>query len=236
MDRSQEQTPEDRLPGTDRDGKAEVSLAREPRGAAGEAGIPADSVPPQMGGSRLAKELTEWVIALAIAGIVVFFIRLFFISPFIVDGPSMEPNFWHGERIMVNKILYEFRSPKRGEVIVFHMPDEGRDFIKRVIGLPGDTVKVVGDQVFVNGVQIEEPYLEKAYAEARARGALPYNDRDFPETKVPEGTLFVMGDHRNNSLDSRYPSVGFIPLDRVVGRAEFIFWPLGKIKYIGDGV
>jgi len=235
MDRSQENAPGDRFAGADQSGVAGVPSAGETRGTAAGGQDPANAAPPEAGG-RLAKELTEWIIALAIAGIVVFFIRWFLISPFIVDGPSMEPNFWHGERIMVNKILYEFRAPKRGEVIVFHMPDEGRDFIKRVIGLPGDTVKVVGDQVFVNGVQIEEPYLETAYAEARARGALPYNDRDFPETKVPEGTLFVMGDHRNNSLDSRFPSVGFIPLDRVVGRAEFIFWPLHKIRYIGDGI
>jgi signal peptidase I len=184
-------------------------------------------------GGRLVKELTEWVTALAIAGIVVFLVRWFVISPFIVDGPSMEPNFWHGERIMVNKLLYEFRAPKRGEVIVFHMPDR-RDLIKRVIGLPGDTVRVEGDKVYVNGQPIEEPYLEQAIAEAHARG-LPYNDRDFQETTVPEGTLFVLGDHRNNSLDSRDPSVGFIPLDRVIGRAEFVFWPISHIKYIGDG-
>lgn len=234
MDRTNDFTPDERpvRVGTNREEAAWSGASEE----AVPGGGPGSMEPPKTAhGGRLTKELTEWITALAIAGIVVFLVRWFVISPFIVDGPSMEPNFWHGERIMVNKLLYEFRVPKRGEVIVFHVPEDGRDFIKRVIALPGDTVRVEGDRVYVNGQLIEEPYLEKAVAEAHARG-VPYNDRDFPETTVPEGTLFVMGDHRDNSLDSRYPTVGFIPLDQVVGRAEFVFWPISHIRYIGDGL
>jgi signal peptidase I len=202
---------------------------------------PASPDAPHSPSARWSKELTEWIKALVIAGILVFVIRWWVVSPFIVDGPSMEPNFWNGERIIVNKLLYDIREPKRGEVIVFHVPDEGRDFIKRVIGVPGDTVKVDGDTVYINGKPIDEPYLKEALQEAHAKGSL-YNTRSedsdfpnelFPDGKVPKGMLFVMGDHRNNSKDSRM--IGFIPLSRVVGRAELIFWPIDKIRYVGRG-
>ena len=190
------------------------------------------SVPPK---SKASGELVEWIKALAVAGILVFLIRWFLVSPFIVDGPSMQPNFWNRERIIVNKIIYDIRQPKRGEVIVFHVPEEGRDFIKRVIGEPGDTVKVDGDQITINGEPLDETYLKQAYADALAAGQL-YNRGSgfpnvrFPDGKVPEGTLFVMGDNRSNSEDSRM--IGFIPLDRVVGRADLVYWPLGDFHFV----
>ncbi|TVX97698.1 signal peptidase I [Cohnella terricola] len=184
-------------------------------------------------------ELTEWIKALAIAGILVLVIRWFLVSPFIVDGPSMEPNFWNRERIIVNKIIYDIRKPKRGEVIVFHVPEEGRDFIKRVIALPGETVKVDGDQVYINGQPLDETYLKGAYEKAHSQGVLynRYNeDRSnfpngsFPDGVVPEGTVFVMGDNRSNSEDSRM--IGYIPVDRIVGRADLIFWPIKEFKLV----
>lgn len=189
--------------------------------------------------SRAGNELTEWIKALAIAGLLVFVIRWFLVSPFIVDGPSMEPNFWDRERIIVNKIIYDIRQPERGEVIVFHVPDQGRDFIKRVIGLPGETVKVEGDTIYINGKPIEENYLKDAYEKAHAQGVL-YNSNDpersnfpnsrVPDNVVPEGMLFVMGDHRDNSEDSRM--IGFISMDEIVGRADLIFWPLKDFSFI----
>lgn len=102
-------------------------------------------------------EVLEWVKAIAIALVLVFLIRWLLFKPFIVDGPSMQPNFHTGERVIVNEILYDIRSPQRGEVIVFHVPSEGRDFIKRVIGVAGDTVKVEGDVVTVNGKLLMRP-------------------------------------------------------------------------------
>jgi signal peptidase I len=192
--------------------------------------------PPQ---SKAAGELVEWIKALAVAGLLVFVIRWFLVSPFIVDGPSMQPNFLNRERIIVNKIVYDIRQPQRGEVIVFHVPEEGRDFIKRVIGVPGDTVKVDGDTVTINGKPIDETYLKKAYEDAHASGGL-YNPNDtewssfpnthFPDGKVPAGSLFVMGDNRSNSEDSRM--IGYIPLDRVVGRADLVYWPIGNFHFI----
>ncbi|MBN2983577.1 MULTISPECIES: signal peptidase I [Cohnella] len=199
------------------------------------------TVPGKTAAPRKNNELVEWIKALAIAAVLVLIIRWLLVSPFIVDGSSMEPNFWDGERIIVNKVLYDIREPKAGEVIVFHVPEEGRDYIKRVIATPGDTVQVDGDTVYVNGEAIEEPYLQETYEEAHAAGAL-YNERsfssDYPnsqfqETTVPEGELFVLGDNRPDSKDSRM--IGFVSQDEVVGRAELIFWPLNKIQYIGRG-
>jgi len=178
----------------------------------------------------LKKEGWEWVKALAIAAALVIIIRLWLFTPFIVDGISMEPNFFTGERLIVNKILYDIRKPKRNEVIVFLAP-EGKDYIKRVIALPGETVRVEGDHVYVNGTELDQPYLKEAIEKAHQEGHA-YNVRDFPETKVPEGAVFVMGDNRSHSSDSREPSVGFATYKQIAGRAEFIFWPLNKLSFI----
>ncbi|TXK77470.1 signal peptidase I [Paenibacillus sp. N3.4] len=176
-------------------------------------------------------ETWEWIKALVIAGILVIVIRWFLFSPFIVDGDSMRPNFSTGERLIVNKILYDIRSPKRGEVIVFHAP-EGKDYIKRVIGLPGETVKVTGDKVFINGQEIDQSFIQAAIEQANKEGHAYNTLSDFPETKIPDGEVFAMGDNRPNSKDSRSKSVGFVPFNKIVGRAEVIFWPVSKISFI----
>ncbi|WP_276352525.1 signal peptidase I [Cohnella caldifontis] len=241
MDERQHPESEEREPFADRTAaNGANSETGEPGGTdAGDRSPEEPAAPRKQESSRLAGELVEWIKALAIAGLLVFVIRWLLVSPFIVDGPSMQPNFWDRERIIVNKIVYDIRKPKRGEVIVFHVPDEGRDFIKRVIGVPGDTVKVDGDKVYINGQQIEEPYLKAAYDAAHAAGN-DYNSAgqwwdDFPNSqnpdgKVPEGALFVMGDNRSNSEDSR--TIGFIPLSRVVGRADLVYWPLPDFHFI----
>lgn len=181
--------------------------------------------------NSVKNEIWEWIKALLIAAALVFVIRWFLFAPFIVDGPSMEPNFHSSERLIVNKFIYSLREPERGEVVVFHATPE-KDYIKRVIGLPGETVKVEGDKVFVDGKQIEEHYLQGVLDEA-AKSGKPYNLTNFPETKVPEGKIFVMGDNRSNSLDSRSSMVGFIEFDRIVGRADVVFWPLTKLHWVG---
>jgi signal peptidase I len=169
------------------------------------------------------REVWEWIKALLIAVAIVVIIRGFLFGPYTVKGPSMEPNFLDSERLIVNKIVYQFGGPKRGDVIVFHAnPQE--DYIKRVIGLPGDTVRVESGKVFVNGQQIDEPYLQNATDKGTGG--------DFPETKVPAGRLFVLGDHRAVSKDSRDPSVGFVDMNSVVGRTDIIFWPLTKLHWV----
>ncbi|GGF80490.1 signal peptidase I [Paenibacillus albidus] len=179
-------------------------------------------------------EVLEWIKAIAIALVLVILIRWLLFKPFIVDGPSMQPNFHTGERVIVNEILYDIRSPQRGEVIVFHVPSEGRDFIKRVIGVAGDTVKVEGDVVTVNGEPVSETYIQGAIDQAHNNNSL-YNNKNFPnedfaDATVPEGHVFVMGDNRSDSTDSRM--IGYVPLDDIVGRADLIFWPLKDITLI----
>lgn len=179
-------------------------------------------------------EASEWFKAIVIAVILVLVIRWLLFAPFIVDGPSMQPNFYTGERIIVNKAIFDIRKPKPGEVVVFHVPSEGRDFIKRVIAVPGDTVKVEGDTVYVNGKAIAEPYIKDAI-DAKHNVNQLYNDKDFPNDAFPDGTvpsghIFVMGDNRSDSTDSRM--IGYIPYKDIVGRADLVFWPFKDVHII----
>ncbi|MBB3109369.1 signal peptidase I [Paenibacillus phyllosphaerae] len=190
-------------------------------------------------GSRAQKEIGEWVKALAIAALLVFVIRWFLFAPFIVEGESMQPNFYTGERLIVNKIIYDIRAPKHGEVIVFEVPDEGRDFIKRVIGVPGDKVKLEGDDLYINGEKVDEPYLAESIAAAKANGEIFNNtgpnfpNADVTEDVVPEGTVLAFGDNRRNSKDSRM--IGYVSDDLIIGRADFIFWPFDKVSLVKHG-
>ena len=133
----------------------------------------------------------------------------------------MRPTLINGERLVVNKFIYRFQQPTKGEVIVFRYPrDPSRDFIKRVIAVAGDTIEIKDGRVFVNGqLQNEEYILEKT------RGS-------YPLSTVPEGHIFVMGDNRNNSEDSRFRDVGFVSLDMVKGKAIMVFWPLDQLKQL----
>lgn len=128
-----------------------------------------------------------------------------------VDGSSMEPTLHNGEFVMVSRLSYWWGEPQIGDVIVFKFPpDPEKEYIKRVIGLPGDSVKITGGVVYVNGEKLEEPYVA-------------YHTSYSGQWQVPEGHLFVLGDNRNNSSDSH--SWGTVPIENVVGKAIFIYWP-----------
>ncbi len=128
-----------------------------------------------------------------------------------VDGYSMEPNLHSGEFVIVNKLAYKFGSPEIGDVIVFHFPrDPKQEYIKRVIGLPGDEVVISNKQVVINGQILDEPYI----------AAQPVYQGSWT---VAEDSLFVLGDNRNNSSDSH--NWGLVPINSVVGKALFIYWP-----------
>ena len=128
-----------------------------------------------------------------------------------VDGFSMNPTLQDGEYILINRLAYKLGDPVRGDIVVFRFPmDPNQDLIKRVIGLPGESITVQDGKVMINGIPLEEPYI----------AAPPiYNDTWV----VPEGQLFVLGDNRNESKDSH--EWGFLPLENVVGRAILIYWP-----------
>ncbi|GER88299.1 signal peptidase I [Dictyobacter vulcani] len=165
--------------------------------------------------SQLIREIIE-IIALAL---VIFLVVRFVVQSYRVDGPSMQPGLVTNEFVMVNKLAYVFQEPERGDVVVFHWPKDVRqDFIKRVIGLPGDTVTIDREHVTVNGKLLTEPYI-----------SAPFN-QEGQSWQVPAGQYFVMGDNRPVSDDSR--SWGFVPKDYMVGKAALVFWPLNTIHTI----
>lgn len=141
-----------------------------------------------------------------------------------LDGPSMQPGLHTNERVLVNSLAYAFREPQRGDVIVFHPPNAlSERYIKRVIGLPGDTIKLTLTSVYVDGVKLSEPYVTPAPA--------GYPENPEQETiNLGPGQFFVMGDNRTNSQDSRY--FGPISQREIIGKAEFVVWPLSNIHTI----
>jgi signal peptidase I len=128
-----------------------------------------------------------------------------------VDGSSMEPTLNSGEYVVVNKLAYKFGPPKVKDVVVFHFPrDPQQEYIKRIIGLPGDRVNVSNGKVYVNGIRLQEDYIT--------------SPPQYEDTWViPEDSIFVLGDNRNNSSDSH--NWGPVPMDYVVGKAVLIYWP-----------
>ena len=153
---------------------------------------------------------------------VVLFVLINLVSARIrVDGGSMLPTLTNGELVIVNKLVYRLGEPKRGDIIVFYFPvDPSQEFIKRVIGLPGDQVSIHKGTVTINGQRLEEPYLSV------------YTNYDGDWT-VGEGQLFVLGDNRNNSLDSH--NWGTVPMDYVIGKASFIYWPFDNLGIVEHG-
>jgi signal peptidase I len=170
---------------------------------------PEVEVPAQekMNWGRFVLDIIE---TLALAGIL--FLGINTVSARVrVDGFSMIPTLKDGEFVLVSKVNYRFGNVERGDIIVFHFPmDPNQELIKRVIGLPGDTISVQNKQVSVNGQVLNEPYIAAAPA---------YSG----QWTVPDGQLFVLGDNRNDSSDSH--SWGFLPFDKVVGKAVVIYWP-----------
>ncbi|HEX8917585.1 MAG TPA: signal peptidase I [Chloroflexota bacterium] len=162
--------------------------------------------------TSFARELLET----AVLTIAIFLVVRVALQNFRVEGQSMEPSLHNSEYILVNKIDYMVQSPQRGDVVVFRAVPAGRpdsDFIKRIIGVPGDLVAVHNGGVYVNGRRLREPYI----------AAPP--DYTLPARRVPGGDYFVLGDNRNNSFDSsRWPST-WLPRSDIIGKAWIAYWP-----------
>jgi signal peptidase I len=157
---------------------------------------------------NMLRDLIETMVLVAIAFLVVNAL----IGRFRIEQVSMLPNLHEGEYVIVDKVSYAFRQPERGEIVVLKNPNPGQpDLIKRIIGLPGETIEVRGGQVHVSGQPLTEPYL------TQPMGA------DTQATQVEAGQYFVMGDNRNNSEDSR--RFGARPVSDIVGRAWIVYWP-----------
>jgi signal peptidase I len=217
---------------------------RRPGEGADGAWQPAPEVGPAPEPAVRVRGVVRELVETALFILLVFFIVRGIVQNFKIEGSSMEPTLHTGQYILVNKlvyfhfdlnaplrlfpgqeelpqrIIYPFHQPHRGDIVVFEYPrDVSKDYIKRVIGVPGDTLEIRDGQVFINGEQLDQPYLE---------GAPTYCIAGYPchsgPIEVPEGHIFVMGDNRANSSDSREWNA--LPLDRVVGQAWLIYYPV----------
>ena len=192
---------------------------------------------------KLRRFIREHIETVLLA-ITIFVVLQASIQHFKVNGESMKPTLAEGERLVVNKLVYfridqedladvlpfvdtspnssgsplfSFSQPRHGDVIIFHYPlDPSRDFVKRIIGVPGDTIEIERGQVFRNGVAIEEPYVSKP------------DRRSADAVGVPEDSYYVLGDNRSVSTDSR--EWGMVPLENVVGRMWFRYWPINSLN------
>ena len=173
--------------------------------------------------ASVGKELFQWVLVILGAVILAFLIDTFVIVNAQIPSGSMENTIMTGDRVFGNRLAYKFSDPKRFDIIIFKYPDdESQLFIKRIIGLPGETVEIHDGNIYINGsdtpledVDIKEP-MEGSFG--------PYT--------VPEGCYFVMGDNRNNSRDSRYWENTFVSEDAILGKAVLRYWPLNKMKLL----
>ncbi|HEY8393987.1 MAG TPA: signal peptidase I [Thermaerobacter sp.] len=145
--------------------------------------------------------------------------RTFVAESFVVRGHSMEPTVHHGERVLVVKVIYRWRPPRPGDIVVFRPPGRpGSEYIKRVVAVSGSTVGLARGRVYRDGLPVPEPYVA-------------FEDRsDLPAASVPPGAVFVLGDNRPGSDDSRF--FGPVPLERVDGRAVMVYWPLWKARWL----
>ncbi len=198
QDRLPEAQPAAPLP----DGKQ----AEKPRGASFFSGL-----------AHLVYETLETVLP---ALLIVLVVNVFLAQATRVEGQSMEPNLHNNERLIIEKISYRLHPPQRGDIIVLQLPDRNSDpLIKRVIGLPGETVEISNGQVFINGQVLDEPYLNQ------------YTYQGMAPEVVPPNEVFVLGDNRGFSNDSR--AFGFVPFSDIIGRAWFRYWPpleIGPVK------
>lgn len=155
------------------------------------------------------RSVASLALQLAVLGLL---ISAFFVRFPQVSGLSMEPHIRSGEYVLINTFAYRFGTPARGEIVAFRHEDDTREvFIKRVVGLPGDRIRIDRGTVYVNGTRLEEPYVKDA------------DDRSFTEIVVPPGSVYVLGDNRANSEDSR--TFGAVGDDRLMGRAVAGIWP-----------
>ena len=177
---------------------------------------------PEGGHGSGVRSLVEWVLVVGGALVIALVIKTFLLQAFYIPSSSMVSTLNIGDRVLVNKLSYDLHDVHRGDIIVFERPESEADspisdLIKRVVGLPGDTVEGQNGQVLIDGEPLAEPYLDEGVTTG-----------DFDPVEVPEGHYFMMGDNRGDSRDSRF--FGPIAEDTIVGRAFFRVWPLGDIS------
>ena len=186
--------------------------------------------------SSSRRVLAEYGVILVVALAVAFLLQAFVVKPYKIPSPSMVPTLDPGDRVLVARFLYHFTSPARGDIVVFKYPlDTHVVFIKRLIGLPGDTISLRDGSVYVDGVRLNEPYLPKLDGRpvpTEPAPPLPGSTMTEPWSlnrpyTVPAGHYFMMGDNRTDSDDSRV--WGPVPASDLIGRAFFIYWPVTRL-------
>jgi signal peptidase I len=192
------------------------------------------TAPTTDGGTRkqrsAAKGALEWVLVIGGAVLLAIIVKAVLLQAFYIPSASMYPTLQKGDRVLVNKLSYKLHDVNRGDVVVFEKPPSEvatdiPDLIKRVVGLPGESIVIEGGHVYVDGQLLDEPYLPDGTTTSADASTL-HCTREAP-CVVPEGDVWVMGDNRNDSKDSRY--FGPIDEDSIVGRAFVIVWPLNRI-------
>ncbi len=191
-----------------------------------EAPVGSDAPPPRRLSRSSKRNIRDLTIIIVVAVVFGILIRSFVFQSFYIPSGSMVPTLNPGNRVLVNKLSYDFHSVHRGDIIVFRTPPDDRsnpaikDLVKRVVGLPGDTVSSQGGKLYVNGKPLSEPYLPPGVV-----------TNGVAVTKIPPGELWVMGDNRTDSEDSRY--FGPISEKLIVGRVFLRYWPLSSFKVFG---
>jgi signal peptidase I len=176
-------------------------------------GSPAQPAQPPL--PPLRRELRSWTRDLAVALGLAIVVMIFLYQPVKVEGTSMNPLLSDQERIFINKFIYRFEPIERGDVVVFWYPlDRSKSFIKRVVGLPGETVEIRAGNVYVNGKELPDQYVPAGYLDGS----------NYPARHLPQDEYFVMGDHRDSSNDSRV--FGSVPRQFIYGKAVFAYWPV----------
>ncbi len=185
--------------------------------------------------AKQKSEWFDWIKALLIAFALAFIVRTFFFAPIVVDGPSMMPTLHDRDQMIVNKFLYDITEPERFDIVVFHASDQ-KDFIKRIIGLPGEHVAVDDDVLYINGEEVKEPFLASQKKKRMSTNPLTsdFKLEDLPGAyeKIPENHVLVLGDNRNNSTDSRM--LGLVSMDQIVGKTGLIYWPFDRMQTISE--
>ncbi len=183
-----------------------------------------DKEPEKQLGEKVENPWIEGLKTIVLSGVLAFGIRTFVAEARYIPSGSMLPTLQINDRLIIDKITYNFRDPQRGDIVVFSPTDELKRqnfkdaFIKRVIGLPGEEVEVKGGRVYVNGQPLREKYIEEQ------------PNYSYGPVKVPSNQYLVLGDNRNNSYDSHY--WGFVPREYIIGRAVVRFWPLNRVGEI----
>lgn len=167
-------------------------------------------------------EVFSWIKTIVVAVIIAVLIRTFLFTNYIVEGESMLPNMNDNDRLIVNKIGYKMYEPERFDIVVFHV-DNRIDYIKRIIGLPGEEIAYRNNTLYVNGEPVEEPFAVHSQTKNFTLKEM------IGQNTVPEGSVFVLGDNRMNSTDSRM--IGAIPIDQIVGEVNVKYWPLTDLSF-----